>query len=685
MLRYCLLHGIGLQLKAYRKVIYASAMLPIFYFLISIFVPKSILLGVPGDHFGGIFWWLWLNRDSKYNDFLGFQNYTNYPLGELNNSYLFISTFFERFTGLFLTRVLNENVAFNLLLILSFLTIFWSMLIACSIIRIDINKSLIVAFSFVCSNTVITYGLTNFNYLYLMIGIPAYLQIAKNLEAQAFRKILFPTLIIGILSYIDGYGTLTIYIYLTSLVAIIAMNFNRLKVINYIKILLIIAIINLPQLILFYVHGGVSDLPNRLTNEGDKYSLKFFSVLSKNGLDNKLEGNFEYYGVFIGYTTLLILVLVLFLLIYVIKSRKLDKIVIYLLVLLFITVLVSLGPTFVIFDHKYTNMLVNFFPLSSHMRVYSRLQIIIVFTLFLIFYRLITSIKLKSQLNYAILILVLGSTVLEILNKTSMEFYYHTSKIPGAYRWLSAQEGDFVVADLLQKTPDNYFLRYQSTHEKRMLNSIYSSNLHLSNGLGVYDDNTGCVLSNAGAKYAIWHGTKNQLQELQSANDMILVKKFPAQVNNLNAYHEISSIDDGSSAIFKIGENKKKLNYLVNFTNGFESPTLSNNVGIWSNSLRSTIEFLNINVMDNPIATHKFETTIYSLNENYLTVSQNNRKIWEGKINSMGTRVKIEVDLDSKLLFQISHLISPRELNIGSTDKRKLGIFITDYTDSICK
>lgn len=673
-------------MKAYRKTIVASISLPVLYLFLSNFFTPTLHFGnAKSDHFGGLFGWFWLNRENTFLDIFELQKFTNYPEGELNNSYLFVTTLFERLVGLFLTRIFNEQAAFNLLFILSFIVCFWSMVIACSILKIELNKSLIVALSFVSTNTIVTYGITNFNYLFLAVGIPAYLLISKYIEFKSFKRIFLPTFVIGILGYVDGYGLLHTYIYLLSLFVSIALNFHTHKIKNYTKIILTIILINLPQIILFFYHGRVSDLPLRDANEGEKYQLKFLSIFSENELENNLNGNFELNGLYVGSTTIVISLLSIVLMYLALKLRKLQKVVIDSLILLIVTILISLGPTIKLGNSDFPNILVEIFPLSSHLRVYSRLQVIIVFVLFVLFYFLFSDLKLNPKLNLIILSLVLISSALELYHKSQEQLYYNSRNIPGAYLWLSEKEDDFVVADLLQKTPDNYFLRYQSTHEKRTINAIYKSNLFLANGLGVYDENTGCILSHSGARYAIWHGTLEQLQNLQSANDMKLVKKFPKSEIGQRAYHNLSNIDDGSSAIFKINVTDRNPKYLIDFIDGFEAPAVNNNVGIWSSSLQSTIKFSVLSEVVDQKSLSIFSFTAYALDENYLWIKQDDKVIWYGLVTSLGTQIKIEVDLNKPLHLSTSNLQSPSEMNFGSSDKRKLGLFFTDYTDSICE
>ena len=644
------------------------------------------IFGIAGESQSGILWWIWLNSKSPFYELYNPQSFTNYPDQEINISYMYITSLFQRSLGLLLAKITNELFAYNGLVIIGLIFSYFSVYLCSRYILVSDKLSIFLALMFTSSNIVFANMLTHINYLYLPLIIFPYLRLIDLLKSPDLKRIIFYSAFLGSFAYLDGYGILFVSLALLS-ITIIRFPKKIKEVSSFISIYLTIIFILLPQAYIYSVSKRTSDLPIRKIEEGELYGLSIRNSFNPKNTFNSSNYDFEASGLFVGYALAFIVLVTFILLIYNFKSALLPEKNISIVLFLVICFIFSLGPKIIFLNLEIQNVLFDIFPFFDHLRVYSRIQIVVIALMFLLFGNLI-----KFSFNSSPRILILFVTLITvsglILDTTSRNWEIMTvnyKKIPGAYLWLSKKHGDFIVADLINKNPDNYFLGYQVLHEKKLINSIYDENLVLSNSLGINDDNTGCILSSAGVDYAVWHGSEQELNELSSINGVKLVKKFDAKNVDKSNYLMKTLTDDGSSAVYEIVDNGKRYKALLKFLSGFEEIESKVNAGIWTNSARSVF-----NIVDprSSVMTYNrsidFSVTLSTIGINSVIIKQKDKILWNGKVDQSPVSISFRAYLNVPIDIYQSNLFVPNQINSESKDYRSLGVFISDYTDSLC-
>ncbi len=666
--------------------IIASLLTPALYMTISNNLMVNKIFGVAGESQSGILWWIWLNTKIPFYELFTPQSFTNYPDQEINISYMYITSLFQRSLGLLLGKVTNELFAYNGLVVLGLIFSYFSVYLCSRYILVSDKLSIVLALMFTTSNIVFANMLTHINYLYLPLIIFPYLRLIDLIKNPDFKKIIFYSAFLGSFAYLDGYGILFVSLALLS-ITIVRFPKKVNEVSNFIGIYLTIFLVLLPQAYIYFISQGTRDLPIRKMEEGELYGLSIINSFNRKNIFNSNNYDFEAQGLFVGYSLAFIVTVTFILLIYNMRSVLKAEQTISIFILLIILFIFSLGPKISFFNFEIQNYLFNIFPFFEHLRVYNRIQIVIISLIFLLFGYLV---KLTFNSSPRMLMLIVAfitasGVALDLTSRSWDILTVNYKKIPGAYVWLSKKQGDIVVADLINKNPDNYFLGYQVIHGKKLINSVYGENLVLSNSLGINDENTGCILSSAGVDYAIWHGNVQELSSLSSINGVKLIKKFEANNVHKSNYLPQTLTDDGSSAVYEIVDSGRRYKGLLKFLSGFEDIESKTNAGIWTNWDKAVFNIVDprTDSVTNNMSID-FSMTLSSISLNSVTIKQKDEVLWKGKVDQSPVNIAFKAQFNIPIEIYQSNLFVPNQINSESKDYRSLGVFISDYTDALC-
>jgi hypothetical protein len=300
---------------------------------------------------------------------------------------MYITSAFQRALGLLLAKITNELFAYNSLVIIGLIFSYFSVYLCSRYILVGDKLSILLALMFASSNIVLANMLTHINYLYLPLIIFPYLRLIELIKKSDFKRIIFYSAILGSFAYLDGYGILFVSLATLSITIIrFPKNVNSLK--TLIGIYFIILLVLLPQAYVYAISQGTTDLPSRKMEEGELYGLSIRNSLNPKNIFNVSNYDFEARGLFVGYTILFIMLVTFMLLIYNFKSIFIPEQNLSIVLLLIIAFIFSLGPRVNVINFEIQNYLFDIFPFFDHLRVYNRIQILIIALIFFLAFNL---------------------------------------------------------------------------------------------------------------------------------------------------------------------------------------------------------------------------------------------------------------------------------------------------------
>ena len=79
-----------------------------------------------------------------------------------------------------------------------------------------------------------------------------------------------------------------------------------------------------------------------------------------------------------------------------------------------------------------------------------------------------------------------------------------------------------------------------------------------------------------------------------------------------------------------------------------------------------------------------FSVTLSTIGINSVTIKQKDKILWNGKVDQRPVNISFRAYLNVPIDIYQSNLFVPNQINSESKDYRSLGVFISDYTDSLC-
>ena len=640
---------------------------------------KNQIISYSPEPISGIVRWFWLTGKNLGTPTSSKSLFTGFPNGEDEWQTGFLSSGLIRIFGFLLAKVIGPictyNVIYiilNLVLILALQAIFFKILQ-------DKIFSLSIALVIQTSPIILYKGLEHFAYILLGLYLYIFIQMSSKLkEPTKIRKFGFYLICLNLFIFIDGYYLLLIIATLFSFLLFGLSQINKKYDKDYMyKNILLVLNISIILLFAFLIKKFSILSEYRYRKEIDFFRWNFREELQNSLQINKnvipLSTDFTSYG------NISILIAILLLSFYLLFKNKLKirftESELFLLTIIVIVFQIRIPYIEIGFMDIIEKINLNFFRATNRFA-----PVIYILVLFII----IRNINEQKLLKKWKIIKVFFASLLVLnmylmwINRIELP---SLSNVNSSYWWVKKNvPEESALYHFNDRRSDSYYIAYQLIHEHKLMNHYLSNNKIGSLALGIADSQTPCLLSAYGVRYVIYptREDKNSLKKLENFNVRYFSDSKDGTFDKI-----IGDFYNGNTSILELNRTFRSSNSFFNPDSNFEIDEGKMHVGYW---MISKVANITINPLNSGLQSKAyFDSTSYSLKPVTLRIYDDNQLIWKGTILPSGTRIRIEnLQVPSKLRFELKELTRPNEIFPDSSDTRSLGIFLTNILTEDC-
>jgi hypothetical protein len=296
------------------------------------------------------------------------------------------------------------------------------------------------------------------------------------------------------------------------------------------------------------------------------------------------------------------------------------------------------------------------YELFPQFRVYARLYIFFIILIGLFIVMQLSKLFLKKPVSIFLFCLAL----LEITAVGRYQVNYLAMNSKSYYNYFQNNNSRNTIF-ILDDSKNETFYGWIAAHKQNLIN--YNRFVNLKNPIGVLDPEASCL-------YRFIE------------TDFILVKNTLLPQNRDLGYAGfgmVYSTRNEDFVLYKV-KSSQQSRYISNYQSGFWPVEVNTHSGAWTKLPKSRISIEEMG--EGPTQKIKSEFLIFSLVKQNVMLETSKDKILLS-VDENPTKVKLDLTEGESIVLTHDKFVSPSEIN-SSTDKRKLGVFVTRPSTNTC-